>query len=367
MTSRFPWFTVLCSLTGLVSSAQADTQTDLLLIIGPDGQSYTAQHTLSTDESLLVLQMPDERVSLLAQFTGPEKQTFATAHAQNPNRIAVWSGMALTRYRHSTGKGMQQLDDNTFQWQAMPPGTTLDAEDASEMSTTITWLLPDNATLLAFTDEPPPNTDSETIGRWQTSGNTLSYAQSAGPIRQLSVTFQLTLPDAEAADACETADLQTDDCAPDVDHDGVPDYRDICLPESTDAATSAGRTAPSSDDDLGCNNASVITLAGVQFQSGQSYLDVASRDVLDRVAIALQRVPDQLFEVSSHTDNGGRVATNQRLSENRADAVRHYMMLRGVGPNQLNARGYGETSPAFDNAVAAGRRANRRIELRRLN
>ena len=78
-------------------------------------------------------------------------------------------------------------------------------------------------------------------------------------------------------------------------------------------------------------------------------------------------MPGQRFEISTHTDNAGRVDVNQRLSEGRSEAVRHYLQLRGVDAGQLKTRGYGESMPAYDNVAAAGRRANRRVELRRLN
>ncbi len=189
-----------------------------------------------------------------------------------------------------------------------------------------------------------------------------------------------------AIDPCLSAMAFDDLCAPDSDGDAVPDFRDICLPPSSniaalrppaaritqnDAITS--RQSPADPgtqkpaDGLGCAHDDPQLLAGVHFQSGQYYLDVASRNVLDRVARALQSMPEQRFEIGSHTNNAGRVNINQRLSEGRAQAVRHYLLVRGVDARQLRARGYGETMPAYDNAEAAGRRANRRTELRRLN
>ena len=80
----------------------------------------------------------------------------------------------------------------------------------------------------------------------------------------------------------------------------------------------------------------------------------------------MQRFPEKVFEIGAHTDNQGTKANNQRLSRKRADAVRHYLMLRGVGPNQIQAKGYGESTPLGDNRTLEGRRINRRVELSEL-
>ena len=350
----------------MASPVWSDSVYDSLLVLNADGRSYTAQHTLSTDSALIVLALPAARVALLSHFSGPEKLSSSIAHEQDTDRLAVSSGSAMTRYRLTDDDTLQLSENGSVLQQTLGRDNLLEVDDPSTLHRTISWMLPDEAVVLSFADtQHPDDTSADNPGSWQTSGNTLSYSQQGGHHRVLTVSIRLFQPMSANTDACLTSSEQTDECAPDLDNDSVPDYRDVCLQAANESKTPASSNVKS--DVIGCNNAQLITLAGVQFQSGQSYLDVRSRQVLDRVAIALQRIPDQLFEVSSHTDNGGRVAHNQRLSENRADAVRHYLMLRGLGPNQLDARGYGEVSPAHDNRTVAGRRANRRIELKRLN
>ena len=107
-------------------------------------------------------------------------------------------------------------------------------------------------------------------------------------------------------------------------------------------------------------------LEAIKFTSGNSYLDVSARQLLDRVAHAMQKQPTVFYEIGSHTDNVGAAGLNQRLSNTRAEAVRHYLMLKGVDPNFIRATGYGEAYPVKDNSTPAGRRANRRIELTRI-
>jgi outer membrane protein OmpA-like peptidoglycan-associated protein len=71
-------------------------------------------------------------------------------------------------------------------------------------------------------------------------------------------------------------------------------------------------------------------------------------------------------EVAGHTDNRGAAAYNRDLSQRRAEAVRSYLVSKGVNGGNLSARGYGPDSPVADNKTANGRAENRRVELRQL-
>lgn len=349
--------------------AFADTLSDLLVIVNPDGRSYTAQHTLSSDGDLLLLELPTGRTTQHVSFSGPERHTFEVAHRENPDRLAVWSGSAVIRYQHQFGAGLVKLSPTAHTLKAYDEHLNATADVPSRLQTTISWLLPENATLLSFQDRAV--TDDAGAGRWQRNGNTLMYQQQGGTLAALSIEFRIEQADEEPASSCVPGFSNSDHCSRDVDGDQVPDHRDACLPTPADRDSLPKRLdfhqRGEGLDVMGCDNHSLIVLDGVRFQSGQSYLDVAAREVLDRTALALQQIPEQRFELGAHTDNAGRVSHNQRLSENRADAVRHYLMLRGVGPNQLRSQGFGESLPAYDNRQAAGRRANRRIELKRLN
>lgn len=338
----------------------AQISSDKLIVLHADGLTHTVQHTITTDNDLVVLNLPEGRTPLDTRFSGPAKLTYSTVFNNNPERISLQSGAVVSRYQHQYDLQVvsSQADGiHTLQYSTQHPG--LIVEPASSVHMSSTWLLPDNATLLDFQATDAAGNE---VGLWQTRGSALSYrAQSDAT---LSIRLRLQPLDALISETCESLTDDNDACKPDTDKDGVPDYRDICL-----SAESEGDVVNLFDDPdpTGCDHQPLVVLHDVNFQSGQSYLDAASRKALDRVAVALQRVPSRLYEVRSHTDNAGGRSHNQRLSENRADAVRHYLMLRGVSPNQLNARGYGESTPAHDNRQAAGRRANRRIELKRLN
>ncbi len=111
----------------------------------------------------------------------------------------------------------------------------------------------------------------------------------------------------------------------------------------------------------------MLVLRGVRFATSKSALTDSSKSVLDEVAKSLAAWPELTVEVAGHTDASGDAAMNQRLSEARANAVRDYLVGRGIKGERLVAKGYGETTPIADNKSKEGREKNRRVELRRMD
>jgi outer membrane protein OmpA-like peptidoglycan-associated protein len=109
----------------------------------------------------------------------------------------------------------------------------------------------------------------------------------------------------------------------------------------------------------------VITLAGgVLFPSGGTTLSPTARQSLDRVAEALgAQLSESQIVIEGHTDARGSDQRNQQLSQQRAEAVRDYLVQRGVDTQRLAAVGRGEASPIADNESAEGRATNRRVEI----
>lgn len=105
-------------------------------------------------------------------------------------------------------------------------------------------------------------------------------------------------------------------------------------------------------------------LEKVQFEFGKAVIRPESFDLLDQVAAVILTNPDLgRVEVGGHTDNKGSDEFNQKLSEDRANAVRDYLVKRGVAADRLLAVGYGEIKPIDTNKTEAGREANRRVEF----
>ncbi len=107
-----------------------------------------------------------------------------------------------------------------------------------------------------------------------------------------------------------------------------------------------------------------LSLAGsFLFDVGRSDLQAQAREVLRRVALLLLRFPDVELVLEGHADAQGDRLVNQRLSQERAEAVRQEILALGVAPARLGAVGYGSDRPIADNTTAAGRAVNRRVEL----
>nr|MBP9099487.1 OmpA family protein [Ferruginibacter sp.] len=101
----------------------------------------------------------------------------------------------------------------------------------------------------------------------------------------------------------------------------------------------------------------------VFFASGSAKLLPKSFKSLDEVATIVKS--DDLFQIQidGHTDAQGDDAKNQTLSDNRAKAVKDYLVSKGVPETRTNSTGYGESKPVADNKTAAGRAKNRRVEM----
>jgi outer membrane protein OmpA-like peptidoglycan-associated protein len=104
-----------------------------------------------------------------------------------------------------------------------------------------------------------------------------------------------------------------------------------------------------------------FVLEGVQFDTGSSHL--AANPMLDETARILRDHPNAKVRVEGHTDREGTGANNRALSQQRADAVKNYLVRKGVKTGQLTAAGMSELNPIADNGTAEGRADNRRVEL----
>lgn len=105
-------------------------------------------------------------------------------------------------------------------------------------------------------------------------------------------------------------------------------------------------------------------LENIFFPSGSSRLDQKSYSELERWAVFLGGMQGINVEISGHTDSSGPAELNMALSRNRAQAVTDYLISRGIAPNRISVKGYGEEQPVSDNDTEAGKGMNRRVEIR---
>jgi outer membrane protein OmpA-like peptidoglycan-associated protein len=107
----------------------------------------------------------------------------------------------------------------------------------------------------------------------------------------------------------------------------------------------------------------IINMSDVLFDSGRFSLKSGAREKLSKVAGILISYPSLAIEVGGYTDNVGSDEMNQILSENRARAVRDYLVEQGVATASVSVKGFGNTSPVASNDNSGGRQENRRVEL----
>jgi len=107
----------------------------------------------------------------------------------------------------------------------------------------------------------------------------------------------------------------------------------------------------------------VLTLGDVLFDTGRAELKPGAQLILDRLAGYMSDNPSTRVIIEGHTDDTGSMDTNQRLSEQRAEAVANALRIRGIGIDRLEPLGLGEAYPIATNSTSAGREQNRRVEV----
>lgn len=107
----------------------------------------------------------------------------------------------------------------------------------------------------------------------------------------------------------------------------------------------------------------IVNMSDVLFDTGQYTLKPDAREKLAKVSGILLAYPDLKVQVEGYTDTVGSDDYNLTLSQHRSDAVRDYLISQGVGAANTTSTGYGKKDPIADNATAAGRAQNRRVNL----
>ncbi|MBT8136427.1 MAG: OmpA family protein [Gammaproteobacteria bacterium] len=141
-------------------------------------------------------------------------------------------------------------------------------------------------------------------------------------------------------------------CAHDTDADGIPDYRDRCP-----------HLSAASVDAWGCPAGLEIFLEGLSFETNSARFAGTTHPVLEQAVRMLVDTQYRQVLVAGHTDDVGSAEHNRRLSRQRAEAVRQYLVAAGLDSGRIVARGYGESRPIADNTTEQGRSRNRRVVL----
>lgn len=160
-------------------------------------------------------------------------------------------------------------------------------------------------------------------------------------------------------DACpdESGILTLQGCK-DTDADGIADKNDKC-PNLAGIAENNGCPVIKEETKKVFEQA----LQGIQFESGKDVIKKQSFKILDDVVKIMVENPAYKLTIGGHTDNQGDGTKNLTLSQNRANAVKAYLIRKGVDSSKLTALGFGESKPVDTNDTKEGRTKNRRVEF----
>jgi OOP family OmpA-OmpF porin len=159
----------------------------------------------------------------------------------------------------------------------------------------------------------------------------------------------------------------------DSDSDGVSDYFDKCpSTDTTEKVDGAGCPLPKSETIIKEAPKATITeedkrilkeaFEDLEFDAGKATIRSKSYATLDKVADLLVKKNFSL-KLAGHTDNTGSESANLKLSKDRAESLKAYLVSKGANPSRIEATGYGETQPIASNKTEAGRQKNRRVEF----
>lgn len=193
----------------------------------------------------------------------------------------------------------------------------------------------------------------------------------------------------DSEDACpEVAGLKSLKGCPDADGDGITDKDDKC-PNEKGPRENGGCPWPDRDGDSvldkddrcpdvkgtvannGCPEISDDEIKKLNdyaktilFDSGKATFQQRTYPVLEAIVAILKEYPSSKFSIEGHTDSDGKDTTNQTLSENRAAAVKDYLIEKGINASRLTSAGFGESRPIDTNKTKAGKANNRRVEVK---
>ncbi len=187
------------------------------------------------------------------------------------------------------------------------------------------------------------------------------------------------------SDGDEVLKYHTDPLKADTDGDGLSDGDEVLkyhtdplnkdtdggsVDDGTELARGTDPLNPADDipkkEELKVEVGAAIVLEGITFETGKSEIAAGSDTVLEKAYNTLSQNPDITVEIRGYTDNTGKKSSNLKLSQSRADAVKTWLVNKGIVADRITAKGLGQDNPIAPNTTKDGRAMNRRIEFFRV-
>lgn len=155
---------------------------------------------------------------------------------------------------------------------------------------------------------------------------------------------------------------------PDTDGDGVYDAIDLCPLEKGLAENNGCPKVAERIDILEIpeEDATILQEAfdNLEFALGSATISAGSYESLDKLIDLMNKRPEYRIYIAGHTDNTGNAKKNEKLSLERANSIRDYLLTKGISPTRIKTEGFGSSRPIETNDTPEGRQKNRRVEFR---
>ncbi len=355
--SRITTFYV-CILLFLICAGNtvlASVESDILVILSDDARSHVFKETFISDQKDYLYPLPESFDQKQLVFVDAGKQLW---QHRSDNALYFPEGNFSIMYRHRYSNQIKATGEEEFEFHsAGPEQTGFTAEGGYEFFS-FTWILPQSMEVTSYSSNIP-------IAKWQQSGNILRFKTE----NQNHIRLQIRFRRKGSTAVAQEKPLQEESSGEDSQQEAGDGKAEMEAGAQTaehkpEYCQAHDNTVPLYP--LFCSAEEEVILDQLVFERNSASLSPKARKILDGIVPALMQLPQSTFEISAYTDNKGPQSWNQRLSEERAQTVRLYLIYKGVRPSQLLAAGYGEAEPIAPNDTVEGRRQNRRLVFKQI-
>lgn len=315
---------LLLALCFVTPAAFSEVAMDMTVSVEPGAEFVTVKEVISSNRSPLQYDLPEWLLS-----TNHEMRVLWPQNVKQADKQALTAddGKLILLYRVPAAKVLSRRNQST--WALHQPLESRLGYTGSDVIDLLqlTLLFPAGAEILEYQS-------ATAQAHWQNMGNTLNLTATNANTVDFEIEFVYIKADPPEQRSANNAN-------------------DPCSQPEADTLQA-----------LICGVQPQVTLKPLKFSSNSASLSPEARDYLDKLVPDLKQAIGPI-EIAAYTDSRGPKTWNRQLSEERAYTIRLYLIYRGVAPEKLIAKGYGEEYPVMSNSTESGRAENRRVVLRR--